>query len=223
MHSFPKRYKSLFIFLYWTFSGIVTHLLRANVWVCVCVCVWGGGGGGGGGWKGEGEGGMGKKAPAIAKRHVPMADDRTVTRIISQSERRRSNWNLGATKSKWWLNLKHKNERHFFSFCNCRFFVSFGLSFVVVFFSPFQIKMQTILTLHIKVCTSIDSISDPILCRTPVFSRLIPVGFKAQFLSCTHSLPILGPCYRRSWVTCSSAMQCCNGTFSDRLLSWDGS
>ena len=64
------------------------------------------------------------------------------------------------------------------------------------------------LTLHIKIDACVDSFK-LVLSWTPILSRLIPRRLKAQWVSCTHSLPIFKP--HNSWhrITNCTAVECC--------------
>ena len=76
-----------------------------------------------------------------------------------------------------------------------------------------------ILTLHIKIEACVDSFKF-VLSWTPILSRLIPRRFKAQCISCTHSLPIFKPhnCWHR--ITNGTAVECCCSGLNYSLVSW---
>ena len=67
--------------------------------------------------------------------------------------------------------------------------------------------MLLVLTLDIKIGASIDSRFHPILCRTPVLSRLSSIGFKTQCVSFSHSYSIFSPRYLWRWISSGSTLE----------------
>ena len=67
--------------------------------------------------------------------------------------------------------------------------------------------LSAILTLYIKVGTTIGCFIQSICCRTPVFSRMISFSYKAPRITLSHSLPIFNPCYSWRWVASGSTVE----------------
>ena len=75
-------------------------------------------------------------------------------------------------------------------------------------------------TLDIKTGTGVYSWIQSIVRWTPVFSRLIPIGCKAQSFSCSHSLPIFNPRYLWRRVAGGVAIECDSSTLKDGFIIW---
>ena len=77
-----------------------------------------------------------------------------------------------------------------------------------------------ILTLHIKVHSSLYCFAYSIVRPTPVFACLIPGCFQVQSISFTHSLPIFHPFYLWLRVTNGRAMEYGFIGLSYNLVDW---
>lgn len=95
---------------------------------------------------------------------------------------------------------------------------SFWIRLIVLWSVENVCYQRKILTEDIEGCTCFDSYIQSVLCWTPVFSRMIPAGFKAQRISCSDDLLIVYPGYLGVWMPRGSAIECCHGTLSDSLI-----
>lgn len=80
-----------------------------------------------------------------------------------------------------------------------------------------------ILTLYVKMSSRFDSITQSIVRKTPIFSRITSVGLKTQGVPFSHSFPIFQPRHLRSWVSSGSTVKGCVRSFDNSLVSWSWS
>ena len=102
------------------------------------------------------------------------------------------------------------------------FFFHF-VGMVIIFFVKILFLLLFELTLYIKIDSCIDSFTQSILSQTPIFSRIIPAGFKAESLSFSHRTPVFHPRYSRSWVPSGSAKESYIRSFDNSLVAWSRS